>query len=100
MMQSGIKVKLPQTKTVDIEADKTVSITISADGKVYLDSKLIEIDELKSRIKSRISQDPDIPVLVKADKEVKYDYVVKVLDAAKQAGAKKFALATEVKNPS
>jgi biopolymer transport protein ExbD len=100
ILQSGIKVKLPQVETAETEDSSTVSVTVSANGEVYLEGKKYDFDNLQTGITARISSKPGTMLVIKADKEVKYDFVMKVLDIARLSGAKKYALATEVKaNP-
>ena len=61
-----------------------------------MNEKRTELAEIRSTVATRLIANPDTPVIVKADKEVKYDSVVQVIDAAKQAGAKRFALGVEL----
>jgi biopolymer transport protein ExbD len=96
MLQPGIKLKLPDVKAAETETGKTINIMIDASGTVYLNDKKAEISELKATVKTRLTANPDMPVVVKADKAVKYDAVIQVIDAAKQAGAKRFALGVEL----
>ena len=96
MLQPGIKLKLPDVKTADTETGKTINIMIDAAGGIYLNEKRTELAEIKATVSTRLISNPDMPVIVKADKEVKYDAVIQVIDAAKQAGAKRFALGVEL----
>lgn len=99
IVQSTIKVRLPKAASADTESDKNIVITIDSNGAVLLDKKNMDLKELKSEISMRLLNKPDSPVIIKGDKEVKYDSVIQVIDAAKQAGAKKFALSVELKKP-
>jgi biopolymer transport protein ExbD len=96
MLQPGIKLKLPDVKAADTETGKTINIMIDAAGGIYLNEKRTELAEIKATVSTRLISNPDMPVIVKADKEVKYDAVIQVIDAAKQAGAKRFALGVEL----
>ena len=96
MLQPGIKLKLPNVKTAETDSGKSINIVVDAAGRIFLNDKPAQISELKSAIATRLTANPDIPVIVKADKEVKYDEVIKVIDAAKQAGAKRFSLGVEL----
>jgi biopolymer transport protein ExbD len=97
ILQSGIKVKLPKTTKVEVESGKSIIITITADGEIFVENSKIDINNLESEISARIMNNPDSVIVINGDKDVKYDYVIKVLDTAKQSGAKKFALGTELK---
>lgn len=96
MLQPGIKLKLPNVKSADTETGKTINIMIDAAGNIFLNEKRTELAEIKATVSTRLIYNPDMPVIVKADKEVKYDAVVQVIDAARQAGAKRFALGVEL----
>ena len=96
MLQPGIKLKLPNVKAAETETGKTINIMIDAAGAIFLNEQKIELAEVKSTVSTRLISNPDMPVIVKADKEVKYDAVIQVIDAAKQAGAKRFALGVEL----
>ncbi|MFH1076257.1 MAG: biopolymer transporter ExbD [Pseudomonadota bacterium] len=98
LLQPGIKVQLPKAKAAENNADKSLNIIIGKDGEIYLDDQKIDIGRLKYEISVRISNKPDMAVIVKGDKDVKYDLIVKVIDAAKLSGAKKFALAVDLKD--
>lgn len=96
LVQPGITVKLPKASAAETDLDKTIEILISAAGEVFLAGKQVPLDDLKGKLEARLYNRPDAPVIVKGDKEVKYDLVIQVIDAAKRAGAKKFALGVEL----
>jgi biopolymer transport protein TolR len=96
LFQPEIKIKLPTAKKAETETDKTVNVMIDTLGSIYVDNTKVDLEGLKAVIASKISSRPDIPVIIKADKEVKYDVVMQTIDASKQAGAKVFALGVEV----
>lgn len=96
LLQPGIKIKLPTAQSAETDTSKVVNIIVNPSGEIFVENKKINIDDLKSEISMKLYGNPEQPVIVKADKEVKYDIVIKVLDAAKQSGAKKFALGVEM----
>lgn len=97
LLQPGIKVKMPSAKAAETETDKPVQVTIDAQGKIYVDNKQVDIAGLKAEIALRVAGKPDLPVIVKGDKEVRYDIVIKVIDGAKQSGASRIALGVELR---
>lgn len=98
LLQPGIKVELPKAKAAESNTEKNLTITIGNTGEIYLDDLRTEIDRLRYDIAKKLSENPGMAVMVKGDKEVRYEWVVKVIDAAKQSGAKKFALGVELKD--
>lgn len=98
LLQPGIKVELPKAKAAESNTEKNLTITISSGGEIYLDDQRMELGKLRYEVAVRLANKPNMAVIVKGDKDVKYDLVVKVIDAAKQSGAKKFALGVELKD--
>ncbi|MHB9154475.1 MAG: ExbD/TolR family protein, partial [Endomicrobiales bacterium] len=102
LLQPGIKVQLPRAKAAETDTDKTMNVLVDARGDIYLDKKKVALEELKREISLKLMHRPELAVVVKGDKDVRYDMVIQVIDAAKQAGVKKFALAVELQqvNPA
>jgi len=97
ILQSGIKVNLPKASAAESESSKNLIVTIDPSGNIYIEKRKVQIDDLKEELTAVLASRPDAAVIIKGDKEVKYDTVIQVLDAAKQSGATKFALGVEVK---
>ncbi len=95
LMQPGIKVNLPKSQTTDNEDSTNIEVLISKDGHVHMNGKQIHDSNVESMVRSQLGASPSKPVVIKGDKDVKYDYVIKFMDTAKKAGATKFALAVD-----
>ncbi len=96
LSQHSLKINLPKAEnTQQTEEAKNIEISIDKDGFVYLDGLQIHLQYIEEAVKNAIKKHPERAVIVKGDKNIKYDLVVKVIDKAKQAGATKFALALE-----
>jgi biopolymer transport protein ExbD len=96
LTQSNIKINLPQAQSSRNEDISNIEILISESGQVYIDGKQIHESTIEETIKSLIGKHPNKAVIVKGDKNVKYDYIIKTMEQAKQAGAVRFALAVDV----
>jgi len=97
ILQSGIKVQLPKASSAEAESARNVIVTIAPSGDIYIDKRRLSLAEFRSELEARLTNRPDSAVIIRGDKEVKYDAVIQVIDAAKQAGVKKFALSVEIK---
>src|SRR5262245_41587532 len=76
----GIKVDLPKASDMpSLAKPKTKAITINNEGKIFLDTYPVTLDELEQRITQQKSVDPDTPYVVKGDSEVQYRVVIDVL---------------------
>jgi len=76
----GIKVNLPKaSNTPSLAKPKTKAITINAEGKIFLDTYPVTIDELREKLTQQKAVDPETPYVIKGDGEVQYKVVVDVL---------------------
>jgi biopolymer transport protein ExbD len=76
----GIKVNLPKASdTPSLAKPKTVAITITNDGKLFLNTVPVNFQELEDQLRQKKAVDPDLPVVIKGDSEVQYKNVVDVL---------------------
>ena len=95
LFQSGIKVKLPEAKSGKaIEDAKRVYITITEKGFLYLDEKAVTKRELKEKIGAMVKNNPDLGVVLRSDKYVRFKEIVDTLDPLISLGIVKVSLAT------
>ncbi|MFH1369017.1 MAG: biopolymer transporter ExbD [Elusimicrobiota bacterium] len=97
ILQSGIKVTLPKASSAEAESDKNLVITIDSAGNIFVEEHKVPLEDLEKELTAVLGNKPGAAVIIKGDKEVKYDTVIQVLDTAKLCGARKFALGVEVK---
>lgn len=95
--ESEISIKLPNAKTAQ-EPERLpgeIIVNLTKEGKVRVNGGDMPLSELKSRL-SKISKFyPGQPVIIRADKEVKYESLVEVIDTCREADVWNFSLATE-----
>ncbi len=101
MLQKGVDVKLPvagNTKERKDEA-KTITVAIKKDSVTYLGSKQVPLAELVPQIKEGLEDLPEGQkmVFLKADSELPYSEVMKVMDVCREAGVEEIALIAERK---
>ncbi len=99
--ESEISIKLPTAATSE-EPDRLpgeIIVNLAKDGKVTVNGKLLTLEELKTRL-ARISKFyPGQPVIIRADKEVRYETLVGVIDTCRAADVWNFSLATTGEKP-
>lgn len=98
VVMKGIPVNLPKAEAVKKDLKENLSVTISKEGKIYLNKKEIKIPELRGTLVGEVSANPDVVVVVNADEEVLHGKVVEILDEIKLSGATRLAIATRQKN--
>lgn len=95
--ESEISIKLPNAKTADEPERLPGEIIVNLDptGLVKVNGAPMQLDDLKDRL-TRLSQFyPGQPVIIRADKEVRYEDLVKVIDTCRAGNVWNFSLATE-----
>lgn len=95
MVDEGIQIKLPQARASKPQVEETITVYVNKEGRSYLNNEEITIGNLFKRIKEMIGNKKDQLVVVRADRGVILNKVVKVMDVAKAAGAGRLCLATE-----
>ena len=87
-----LKVQLPRAKSTDGTADKPTKVELLKDGKLRWNEEPIVEAALAGKMKDAVAADPEMSLVVSADKEVMHGNVVHILDLAKLAGVTKFAI--------
>jgi len=99
MLQHGFSVDMAKAANPrpmpDADKEDAVELAITRDGKVYLGTSQIHLDEITTKVKDRISSKLDKTVYVKSDARAKYGDVVKVVDNVRAAGVDSLGLETE-----
>jgi len=96
--ESRIQIKLPQAE-VRPEALKRepIIVNVNAKGEIYLGGTLTTLSRLTPAVRRAMGGDPTVQVVVRSDKSVVIDLVVKVIDAVNKAGATQLSIAVEEK---
>ena len=95
VIQTGVKVKLPSSQTSEQSEPTQLVVTITAENAFYIGSEQIGIDQLPAKLKESIQVHKQSSLIIRADKTVQINYVIKVIDAAKSVGIGKFTIDTE-----
>lgn len=86
MMQSGITVNLPSAETKTNPSSGGLVLTVTKDHYIHMNSNVVNIFLLESRLKDYFYFKKKKIVFLKADKDVSYGYVINVMDIIKKAG--------------
>ncbi|NPA94863.1 MAG: biopolymer transporter ExbD [Thermodesulfobacteria bacterium] len=95
MMTRGLDVKLPETTAKVLPQKKVHSeITITAKGDIYLGEEPVDPDTLKKELAAMKQKGKVAQILLRADQDVPYKVVVRVMAAVKEAGIDNLGLVT------
>lgn len=101
MLENGLNVKLPTAKGVSVASDaktgKPTYVTMAADGQISINEKAVGEADLQQAITKAFAEGAEKTVIIRGDESIILGKAVKIMEAARNAGAEKIALAT--KNP-
>ena len=101
MLQQGVDVDLPKTKPSPIKVEKErLVITVTKTRNIYINKRAFDLPDLKAKLAKIHRADPSKEVFLRADKDVPYGYVVRVMAAVRQAGIAKLGMVTDVSESS
>jgi biopolymer transport protein TolR len=96
LMIQGVEVNLPQTTAKEIKTpEDPLILTVNKEGEISLERHIIELEDLEAKLKTISEYRTDKEVLLRADKDLPYGFVLKVVAAAKKAGIEKLGMITE-----
>ena len=95
ILQSGIEVDLPKTRTVKAISEERVVVTVDKRQTVYVGNNAVNIHRLGSAVLDRMRGAKTSPVFLRCDQAVPFGAFAKVIDALKQAGLTNINIVTE-----
>jgi biopolymer transport protein ExbD len=95
VVQPGIRVQLPKAEAAEQSDDRSVTITLTDKGNLFVNSKQVTLQTLGQNLSTALSAATDPVVVINADRNVCLQSTVQVIDIAKTVGASRFLIATE-----
>src|SRR6204780_4322507 len=95
ILQSGIEVDVPKTKTVKELTQVRMVITIDKAQRVYLNDKPVNIPDLGSQLLSQMKGPAHQAVYVRCDETVPFGSWATVVDALRQSGIQNISVVTQ-----
>ena len=95
LLQQGIEVNLPRETTEQAEVEESSVVTITKKGNIYYNQRLITLLDLQRHMEILATRNRDAEVYLRADEEVPYGAVVKVMSRIKRAGIERLGMITK-----
>jgi biopolymer transport protein ExbD len=99
MLQKGVSVDMAKVNNAedmqDADKDDAIILAVTRDGKMYIGSKQITLDQITTTVKDQLANRIDKTVFVRSDARAKYGEVVKAVDEVRAAGVDNLGLLTE-----
>lgn len=90
----GMSVTLPKAATGQPQPSALATVTVTEEGRLYLNKELVDGKTLPARLEAMRRQDPDLRVVFNGDELAYFGDVVSALDQARKAGIDKVAIQT------
>jgi biopolymer transport protein ExbD len=92
----GMKVNLPKASAAPSLAQQTTkAITVTNDGKIFLDTIPVTLAELEQRLVQQRALTPEFPIVLRGDSQTQYQNVVDVLDLLGRLNFNQVGMATK-----
>src|SRR5512147_1106586 len=98
VLQSGIEVNVPKTKTVKEITEERVVISIDKQQRVFLGNDAININEIGNKLRQKIRDPQGQYIFVRADENVPFGAFATVMDAVKSSGITNVSIVTQPLN--
>src|SRR6184192_2762701 len=95
VLQSGIEVSVPKTRTVKEITEERLVISINKQQLVFLGNDAININEIGARLKQKIRDPQHQSIFVRADEDVPFGAFATVMDAVKSSGITNVSIVTQ-----
>lgn len=95
VLQSGIEVNVPRTRTVKEITEERMVISIDKKQRVFLGSDPVNINEIPARIRQKIRDPQRQFIFIRADQDVPFGAFASVMDAVKSSGITNVSIVTQ-----
>jgi biopolymer transport protein TolR len=100
ILQSGIEVDVPKTKTVKEITEERVVISIDRQQRVFLGNDPINVNQIADTLRKKVRDPQRQSIFLRADENVPFGAFATVMDAVKQAGMTNVSIVTQPLNPN
>lgn len=95
MLHRGLDLTLPQSNSNTITSGDRLVVTIERDQRLYLDNDQISVGQLEQRLRAAKAKNAAVSVYLRADRDVPYGTVVRVMDGVKRSGIERLGMVTD-----
>ncbi len=94
ILQSGIEVDVPKTRTVRAINEERLVVTIDKTQRIYLGSDPVNIHDLGAKVKAKLRK-PQDAVFLRCDETVPFGAFASVVDSLRVSGVSNISIVTE-----
>jgi biopolymer transport protein TolR len=98
ILQSGIEVSVPKTRTVKEITEERLVVSIDKQQRVFLGNDPININDIATQIRQKVRDPQHQSIFIRADEDVPFGAFATVMDAVKQSGITNVSIVTQPLN--
>mgnify|MGYP004658463319 FL=1 len=97
LLTTGIPLELPRGdgKTL-VGEEKTLDLSVNRKGEVFIGKRLLNSDEILPKVKAIVTENPNIRMIISADKDTSYGNVIELMALLRAAGYTQVGLKTDI----
>jgi biopolymer transport protein TolR len=95
VLQSGIEVSVPKTRTVKEITEERLVISIDKQQRVFLGNDAINLNEIATKLRQKVRDPQHQSIFIRADENVPFGAFATVMDAVKQSGIANVSIVTQ-----
>jgi len=95
ILQSGIEVSVPKTKSVNEITEERIVISITRAQRVFLGNDPVNINEIGNVLRQKVRDPEHQSIYLRADENVPFGAFATVMDAVKSSGITNVSIVTE-----
>lgn len=90
-----IEISLPQAESSIQQEITSHEIIVDREGNIYFEQTAVGEDELREALRALLAADPDVTLVLRADKEADFGPVIRVIDIARELKATNLVIPTD-----
>ncbi|HVN86381.1 MAG TPA: protein TolR [Candidatus Binatia bacterium] len=96
ILQQGVSINLPKVKAAALTGEEQqLVVAINQKGQVYLNDVVMKEADLGPKLRAVLKERPDRQVFLRADQNVRYGEVARIIATIKGAGVERLGMVTE-----
>ena len=93
--EAGYEINYPEATMVDGVEGEPILMAITPSGEIWMDGDIIPPRNLRLRIEQRLAESPNAAVVIQADQNAPNEFVLMIMNAAREAEAPSVQIAAE-----
>jgi biopolymer transport protein ExbD len=94
-IQGGVEVNLPEANTREVVVEEGPVISITQNRQVFFEEEPVTLEDVGMRLRPYLPQKETVPIYLRADQEIPYGFVLKVMAAIEREGFQNLSLVAD-----